>query len=48
MSAEIGSRLYVCETTVKTHVARLLDRWGARDRIGGLVVLAHRAGVARR
>jgi len=34
------------ETTVKTHVARVLAKVGVRDRVQA-VVLAHRAGVTR-
>ncbi len=43
-NGEIAARLYISETTVKTHVARLLDKWPARDRVR-LVVVAHEAGV---
>jgi DNA-binding NarL/FixJ family response regulator len=46
-NAEIASELFISETTVKTHVARLLAKWGARDRIR-LVVLAHEAGLVQR
>jgi DNA-binding NarL/FixJ family response regulator len=41
-NAEIADALYISETTVKTHVGRLLSKWGARDRIR-LIVLAHQA-----
>jgi DNA-binding NarL/FixJ family response regulator len=44
-NAEIAAALHISETTVKTHVARLLTKWGARDRVR-LVVLAHEAGLA--
>ena len=44
-NAEIAAALHISETTVKTHVARLLAKWGARDRLR-LVVLAHEAGLA--
>ncbi len=32
-NAEIGTELIVGGTTVKTHVARILDKLGARDRV---------------
>ena len=44
-NAEIGRELYLAETTVKTHVARVLAKLGVRDRVQA-IVLAHRAGVA--
>ena len=41
---EIAAELYLGETTVKTHVARILSKLGVRDRVQA-VVLAHDAGV---
>ncbi len=43
---EIATELHLGETTVKTHVARILAKLGVRDRVQA-VVLAHEAGVAR-
>lgn len=43
-NGEIGGELWMAETTVKTHVARILAKLQVRDRVQA-IVLAHRHGL---
>jgi DNA-binding NarL/FixJ family response regulator len=45
-NAEIAQKLYVSETTIKTHVGRVLAKLEVRDRVQA-VVMAYESGIVR-
>lgn len=45
-NAEIAEKLFVSETTVKTHVGRVLSKLEVRDRVQA-VVMAYESGIVR-
>jgi DNA-binding NarL/FixJ family response regulator len=44
-NAEIGQQLYIGETTVKTHMTHILQKFNLRDRVQ-LIVLAYQTGIS--
>ena len=45
-NTEIAERLYLAETTVKTHVGHILSKLNLRDRVS-MVITAYDAGLVR-
>ena len=43
-NADIGDRLALSEATVKTHIGRVLDKLGVRDRVQA-VIYAYESGL---